>query len=77
MRQQHLSLARVPLQQLQLEALREQLLAVLPHLLQLGPALAQRLEALPQEHVLRVVLGRRFLINQSIVNAIIQYIVIY
>lgn len=65
MRQQHLSLARVPLQQLQLEALREQLLAVLPHLLQLGPALAQRLEALAQEHVLRVVLGRRFLIRSQ------------
>lgn len=42
-RQQHLSLARVALQQLQLEALRQQLLPVLPHLLQLRPALAQSL----------------------------------
>lgn len=68
-REQHLSLPGIALQQLQLQALRQQLLAILPHLLQFSPALAESLQAFAQEHVLRVVLGGRFL-RKAIRNAI-------
>lgn len=54
-----LGLSCVAVEHLQRQRLAEQLLPVLPHLLQLGPAVLQRLEPLAQEHVLRVVLRRR------------------
>lgn len=63
--EQHLGLLGVAQKHLQVERLREELLAVLPHLVQLLPAVAQRLEPLAQEHVLRVV-GRGLLAGDAL-----------
>ena len=57
--EQHLGLLGVAVEHLQVEALAEQLLPVLPHLVDLGPAVLERVEALAEEHVLRVVEGGR------------------
>ena len=54
MTEQRLDLCRVSQVHLQVQVLREHQLAVVPHLVQLVPAVLQRVQALAQEHVLRI-----------------------
>ena len=53
----YLSLLDVPVEHLEGEGLGEEGLPLLPHLVDLGPAVLEGTQALPQEHVLRVVEG--------------------
>ena len=66
LQEEHLALLGVPEEHLHVERLAEVLLAVLPHLVQLGPAVLQRLQTLPQEHVLGVVVGRGDVLGRDV-----------
>ena len=58
--QKNFGLLGIAQEHLKVERLREQLLAVLSHLVQLLPSIAQGFESLAQEQVLRVVGCRLF-----------------